>query len=188
MKGMNVAEDYQLIEAFRNGDSRAFEQLLNKYKDKLFSYLYSLTKDRHLSEDIFQDTCIRIIDSLKAGKYNENGKFFAWVIFIARNLYMDHLRKCKRKPMIVTHEGKEVFEWLSSQELLADEVMQLREKNADVHNLINQLTPEQREVVVLKHFGELTFREIAEITDCSINTALGRMHYSLMNMRKKCLS
>ncbi|MBN9297026.1 MAG: sigma-70 family RNA polymerase sigma factor [Filimonas sp.] len=188
MKSIVEVEDNELIEAFRAGNTRAFETLLNRYKDRLFSYVCSLTKDKHIAEDIFQDACIRIIDSLRAGRYKENGKFLAWAIFISRNLYMDHLRKSKRKPTIVTHEGKEVFEWLASSDMRADDMMIRDENTEEVQNLINSLSPEQREVVVLKHYGELTFREIAELTKCSINTALGRMHYSLTNMRKKCLS
>ena len=137
-----------------------------------------------LAEDIFQDTFIKVIETLKRGKYSEEGKFLPWVLRIAYNLCVDHYRKTKRTPTITTSDGQDIFKVLKFVEESAEDRIERDETAGKVRRLIDSLPPEQREVVILRHYADLSFKEIAAITDVSINTALGRMRYALINIRK----
>ncbi|GGH79592.1 RNA polymerase sigma-70 factor (ECF subfamily) [Filimonas zeae] len=176
--------DIQLIHAFHDGNVRALETLIMRYKDKLFSSILFLVKDKYLAEDLFQESFIRIIDTLRQKRYNEEGKFLPWAIRIAHNLCVDHFRKLKRLPAIVDSDNNDIFEWLQIAEDSPEQKMMRQQSHATVHNMLQQLPEEQREVIVLRHFGDLSFKEIAEATNCSINTALGRMRYGLINLRR----
>lgn len=177
--------DTQLILNFQDGNCSALETLIARYKDKLFSSILFLVKDRFLAEDLFQETFLRIIDTLRSRRYNEEGKFLPWAMRIAHNLCVDYFRKVKRSPTIVTHDKKDIFEVIHVVVNDNAEHRIIRNQSYDrVHQMLNKLPEEQREVIVLRHFGDMSFKEIAEATNCSINTALGRMRYGLINLRK----
>lgn len=181
---MCALDDFQLVRSYVAGEEKSLEVLLEKYQKRVYSSIYMLVKDKYLAEDIFQDTFIKVIDNLKSGNYKEEGKFFPWVMRIAHNLCIDYFRKVKRKPQIVTEEGYDIFTVLDMREDSIEDKMIKEQSIAKVKDLINLLPNEQKEVVVLRHYAELSFKEISDITGVSINTALGRMRYALMNMRK----
>lgn len=180
--------DNQLILSFQKGNNHSLSLLIDKHKDKIFSSIYYLVKDRTLAEDLFQDTFIKIIETLKSKNYNEEGKFLPWALRIAHNLCIDHFRKFSRKPVVMindTQNNRDIFEVIGLKTEENAEQKMIREQSfSNVHKMLELLPLEQKEVVVLRHFGDLSFKEIAEMTDCSINTALGRMRYGLMNLRK----
>lgn len=184
MKTYNQLNENQLIQCYLDGDSNAFSYLVNRHKSKIFTSIYVLVKDNYLAEDIFQDVFIRIIQSLKKGAYIENGKFLSWAIRIAHNMCMDHFRKVKRKPTIKTSDGTDIFEQYKFAEPAADVKMMQIERNDSIKKAIDKLPQEQREIIILRHFANLSFREIADMSNISINTALGRMRYALLNIRK----
>lgn len=181
---MCALDDFQLVRSYIAGEEKSLEVLLEKYQKRVYSSIYMLVKDKYLAEDIFQDTFIKVIDNLKSGNYKEEGKFFPWVMRIAHNLCIDYFRKVKRKPQIITEDGYDIFTVLDMREDSIEDKMIKEQSIAKVKDLINLLPSEQREVVVLRHYAELSFKEISDITGVSINTALGRMRYALMNMRK----
>jgi RNA polymerase sigma-70 factor (ECF subfamily) len=184
MRRFNQYNDTQLIHAFHEGDKYAFEALITRYKDKLFSSILFLVKDKYLAEDLFQETFIRIIDTIRGNRYNEEGKFLPWAMRIAHNLCVDYFRKVKRLPTIVDSDNNDIFEWLLVAEENQEQKMMRQQSHDRVHRLLQELPEEQREVIVLRHFGDMSFKEIAETTNCSINTALGRMRYGLINLRR----
>jgi RNA polymerase sigma factor (sigma-70 family) len=184
MKAYNDLNDNQLIQRYLNGDSHAFSFLLSRYKTKIFTSIFLLVKDEYLAEDIFQDVFIRIIESLKKGTYVENGKFLSWSVRIAHNMCMDHFRKVKRTPTIKTSDDQDIFEVYNFSEAGADVKMMQIETHGSVKKAIDKLPQDQREIIILRHFANLSFREIAALSNISINTALGRMRYALINMRK----
>ncbi|MEP6512951.1 MAG: sigma-70 family RNA polymerase sigma factor [Parafilimonas sp.] len=188
MTTYNTLTDTELILSFQDGNTHALEMLINRYKDRLFSSILFLVKDKYLAEDLFQDTFLKIIDTLRGRRYNEEGKFLPWAIRIAHNLCVDHFRKVKRTPSIVTNDNKDIFEIVRVVVNDNAEHKIIRTQSYDrVHQMLEKLPEEQREVIILKHFGDLSFKEIAEATNCSINTALGRMRYGLINLRKMML-
>lgn len=176
--------DSQLIQAFTQGDSNAFGQLILRHKDRVFTSIYLLTKDKFLSEDIFQEVFIKIIDTIRDGRYNDEGKFLPWAIRIAHNACIDYFRKIKRNPVIKTGDDKDIFEVLGFVEESAEQKIITKERDRSLHKMIDQLPEDQKEVIVLRHFADMSFKEIAQITGCSINTALGRMRYGIINLRK----
>ena len=179
-----VQSDHELLQRYINGDEKALAFLLKKHQRKLFSFILMRMKDRALAEDIFQDTFYKVIDSLNAGKYNEEGKFLPWVMMIANNLCMDHFRRNKRMQIFSDCEGRE----LHNLGLTADESKEeklMREQNIQQVKLLIELLPDdQKEVLILRHYAGLSFKDIAEMTGTNINTALGRMRYALLNLRK----
>jgi len=181
---MQPLSDQQLIRLFAEGDSLALEALVMRYKDKIFTSILLLIKDKFLAEDIFQDVFIRVIDTLRSGRYTDEGKFLPWAMRIAHNLCVDHFRRVRRTPVIKTSDDRDIFEVLHFSEEGADRKMMQRQSHDRVRKMLDKLPEEQREVIVLRHYGELSFKEIAEVTNCSINTALGRMRYGLINLRK----
>lgn len=184
MKTINSATDNQLIHAFQEGNNRALEVLIDRYKDKIFTSLHILLKDRHLAEDLFQDLFIKIIDTLRNKRYNEEGKFLPWAMRIGHNLCVDHFRKVNRTPTITTDDDRDIFDVINVVADGADKGLLTQQSYEQVRNVLNLLPAEQREVIVLRHYGELSFKQIAQITNCTLNTALGRMRYGLLNMRK----
>ncbi|MBL4654646.1 MAG: sigma-70 family RNA polymerase sigma factor [Bacteroidia bacterium] len=179
-----LISDEELVKGYINGNEAYLEQLLAKYKSKIFSSIYYLCKDRCLAEDIFQDTFMKVIKTLKSGNYNEEGKFLPWVMRIGHNLVIDHFRKAKRTPTITTSEGFDIFDVIGMQDEGIESKMLKKQSKTDLRALVRELPQEQKEVVVLRHFANLSFKEIADITNVSINTALGRMRYALNNLRK----
>jgi len=167
-----------------DGDAESLSTLVLRYKDKIYTSIYLLVKDKYLAEDIFQDSFIRIIDTLKTGRYTDEGKFLPWAMRIAHNLCVDHFRKVKRTPQIKTSDDRDIFEVINFSEAGADQKMMQSQSHDRVRKMLELLPEDQREVIIMRHYADLSFKEIATLTDCSINTALGRMRYGLINLRK----
>jgi len=184
MKTITQATDTQLVQFFQQGNGQALEVLINRYKDKIYSSILFLVKDKYLAEDLFQDVFIKVIDTIRNNKYTEEGKFLPWALRISHNLCVDYFRKIKRSPSIKTSDDRDIFETLNHSEDSPETGMMKGQSHDRVRRLLDMLPEEQREVIVLRHYADLSFKEIAEMTNCSINTALGRMRYGLINMRK----
>ncbi len=184
MKTMNTLSDQQLIHLYLDGDSEALSSIVHRYKDKIYTSIYLLVKDKYLAEDIFQDAFIKVIDTINGGRYTDEGKFLPWVMRIAHNLCVDHFRKIKRSPSIKTNDDRDIFDVINFGEPDAEEKMIQLQSHDRVRKLLDLLPGDQREVIVMRHYADLSFKEIAKLTDCSINTALGRMRYGLINLRK----
>ncbi len=176
--------DQELIRLYLTGDEMGLEILIDRYKSKLYTSIYLLVKDDYLAEDIFQDTFIKVINTLRGGRYNEEGKFLPWVMRIAHNLVIDHYRKERRTPVVVNSDGFDIFDVLH----FADESVEARmireQTHRDLRRMIQLLPDDQKEVLIMRHYGDMSFKEIADVTEVSINTALGRMRYALNNLRK----
>lgn len=176
--------DKKLVQQYLKGNEACLEMLITRHKSKVFSTIYLVVHDHYIAEDLFQETFIKVIRTLKSGKYNEEGKFLPWVLRIGRNLAIDYFRRVQRMPAITTANGTDIFSYLNlEQENKEDQIIRTQREKT-VRELIKLLPDEQREVLVLRHYGDLSFKEIAEITNVSINTALGRMRYALNNLRK----
>jgi RNA polymerase sigma-70 factor (ECF subfamily) len=176
--------DAELVHGFLQGDDHALEVLIYRYKDKIYTSIYMLVKDKYIAEDLFQDAFLKMICNMRQGKYAEQGKFLPWAMRLVHNLCMDYFRKVKKQVPVTLPDGRDLLSLLP----LADEGngngIEQRQVNESVRSLIEQLPEEQREVIVLRMYGDLSFKEIADITSVSINTALGRMRYGLLNLRK----
>src|SRR6185369_3497113 len=184
MKCLNNLTDQQLIHLYMDGDADALATIIVRYKDKIYTSIYLLVKDKYLAEDLFQDVFIRVIDTLKGGRYTDEGKFLPWALRIAHNMCVDHFRKVKRSPSIKTSDDRDIFEVLNFNEASPEQKMMQSQSHDRVRKMIDMLPEDQREVIILRHYADLSFKEIAELTKCSINTALGRMRYGLINLRK----
>jgi RNA polymerase sigma-70 factor (ECF subfamily) len=184
MKTLEQVADLDLIRSFQAGDTEAFDVLVTRYKDRIYSSILFFVKDTYLAEDLFQDVFIKIIDTLKNKRYTEEGKFLPWALRIAHNLCVDYFRKVKRTPAIKTSDDQDIFEVINVSQEAPDQKLMRGESHDKVRRMLDLLPEEQREIIVLRHYANLSFKEIAEITNCSINTALGRMRYGLINLRK----
>jgi RNA polymerase sigma factor (sigma-70 family) len=179
-----LTSDQELVRQYIEGNHSSLEALIKKHQSKIFSYIMLLVKDRHLAEDIFQDTFIKVINTLKAGSYNEEGKFLPWVLRIAHNLIIDFFRKSKRMPMVENNPEYDIFETLKIFDQTIEDKIIIEQIHKDVKMLIEYLPEDQKEVLKMRHYADMSFKEIAEQTNVSINTALGRMRYALINLRK----
>lgn len=179
-----IISDSVLVRDYINGSEVALEHLIKKHQQRLFSFIFSKVQDRDITEDIFQDTFIKVIRTLKKGNYNEEGKFLPWVMRIAHNLVIDHFRKNKRIPKFSNTDEFNIFSVISDGELNAEKQLIQEQIHDDVRDLIKELPEEQREVLVMRIYKDMSFKEISENTGVSINTALGRMRYALINLRK----
>jgi RNA polymerase sigma factor (sigma-70 family) len=180
-----MTSDYELIQRFIKGEQSCFEQLIHRHKNKVYAYISLYIRDHALAEDLFQDTFMKVIQSVKAGKYYDNGKFLSWVMRIAHNLIIDHFRRVKQMNTVSNDDYEsDIFNSKKLADATVEDDMIKRQIQKDVRKMISLLPEDQREVVVLRHYAGLSFKEIAEITNVSINTALGRMRYALINMRK----
>ncbi|GAA4174963.1 sigma-70 family RNA polymerase sigma factor [Sphingobacterium sp. E70] len=184
MRLLKSKSDQELIQMYVGGQESGLEALLNRYKSKIYTSIYMKVKDEYLAEDIFQETFIKIINTLKSGKYNEEGKFLPWAIRIAHNMIVDFFRKAKRAPNIVNADGFDIFEVLEFSDESAESKMLRQQVDVDLKKMIQKLPDDQKEVLIMRHFCDMSFKDIAEITEVSINTALGRMRYALSNLRK----
>ena len=182
---MNSMTDTELVSLYINGDESALECLVNKHKSKIFTGIYMIVKDRYVAEDLLQDTFIKAIKKLKSGEYSEEGKFLPWILRIAHNMAIDHFRKNKRYPTILLEDGSNVFNSLSFSEECTESIQMREESHVAVRKMIDLLPEEQKQVLIMRHYNDMSFQEIADATGVSINTALGRMRYALINMRKK---
>jgi len=183
-----MQSDQDLIHLYVAGNEAGLVELLRRYQAKIYTSIYLLVKDEYLAEDIFQDAFIKVINTLRAGKYNEEGKFLPWVTPIAHTLVIDHFRREKRAPMINNGDDFDIFEVLGNYDESTEDRLVREQTHKDLKALIHMLPDEQKEVLIMRHFGDMSFKEIAEVTDVSINTALGRMRYALNNLRKMMLS
>ncbi len=177
-------EDSQLVKQYIQGDERAIEALINRHNSRLTGFIYSKVGDRELTEDIFQDTFMKVIRTLKKGAYNEEGKFLPWVMRIAHNLVIDHFRKHNRMPMYNSKESYNIFSLLGDDRLNAEKQLIKEQIDSDLLKMIKELPEDQQEVLEMRIYKDMSFKEISDNTGVSINTALGRMRYALINLRK----
>jgi RNA polymerase sigma factor (sigma-70 family) len=180
----SVVSEKELIQLYLKGQEEALSVLITRYESKVFTYIKMMVQDQALAEDLFQDTFIKVILTLKNGSYNEEGKFLPWVIRIAHNLTIDHFRRNKRIPTVKNSDDYDVFRTISDNVNNVEEDMVKDQVLKDVKKLVKELPFEQQQVLVLRHYADMSFQEISELTGVSINTALGRMRYALINLRK----
>ena len=176
--------DHQLIQDYLSGRESSLETLINRHKNRVYSYIFYTVKDSNLAEDIFQDTFIKVIKTLKRGKYNDEGKFLPWVNRIAHNLIIDHYRRNSRVQEVSGTEDFDIFDIISDDKMNMEQRMIKEQIRDDVKQMIEYLPDDQKEVLIMRIYREMSFKEIAEQTNVSINTALGRMRYALINLRK----
>jgi len=181
----NSLSDSKLISLYKTGNEVAFAELLNRHKSRVFTTIYLIVKDNYVAEDLMQETFIKVINTIKSGKYNEEGKFLPWILRIAHNLAIDYFRKAKRYPTIIMEDGSNVFNNMAFSEESIESRQIVRDTHEKLKMLIQELPPSQKEVLIMRHYMEMSFQEIADATHVSINTALGRMRYALINLRKK---
>jgi len=176
--------DQELIGRYLAGNQSSLEKLIRRHKNRIFAYILMIVKEKELAEDLFQDTFIKVINTIRSGSYKEEGKFIQWAMRIAHNLIIDHFRKAKRIPTIDNRDDFDIFEKVPIPVESIEERIITEQIHKDVKKLIEYLTKEQREVLIMRHYGDMSFKDIAEVTNVSINTALGRMRYALINLRK----
>jgi len=181
----NKLSDSQCVSLYQNGNEEAFEMLLHRHKSRVYTAIYLIVKDRYEAEDLLQETFIKAINTIRAGRYNEEGKFAPWISRIGHNLAIDHFRRKKRYPEVVLEDGNRVFDSIQFAEDSFETAQIENETKARLRSFIKELPDEQKQVLIMRHYLRMSFQEIAERTDVSINTALGRMRYALINLRKK---
>ncbi|MCU0324363.1 MAG: sigma-70 family RNA polymerase sigma factor [Spirosomaceae bacterium] len=182
--GKVQVSDSELVSLYIRGNEKAFATLVQRYKSKVYTTIYLVVKDQYVAEDLMQDTFIKAVEVLREGRYNEEGKFLPWVLRIAHNLAIDYFRREKRYPNVVFEDGSSVFNTLEFAEDSIESVQIKKESYEHLRDLIKRLPDQQREVLVMRHYEDMSFQEIADATGVSINTALGRMRYALINLRK----
>ena len=178
-------QDSELIAQYRNGSEAAFDLLVDRYKNRVYTTIFLIVKDQEIAEDLLQDVFVKVIQTLNSDKYNEEGKFQPWLMRIAHNLAIDHFRKAKRYPTIILEDGSNL---LNSMKFAEDSIEDVRVKEETlemIKRLIDELPEAQKEVLIMRHYLDMSFQEIADQTGVSINTALGRMRYALIHLRKK---
>jgi RNA polymerase sigma factor (sigma-70 family) len=180
----HVISDQELIGKYLAGHEKALEHLIRRHKNRVFAYILMVVKDKDLAEDLFQDTFIKVINTFRSGQYKEEGKFIQWVMRIAHNLIIDHFRKAKRIPIVENNDDYDIFDKVRIPVESVEDQLITEQIHRDVKKLIDYLPKEQKEVLVMRHYGDMSFKDIAEVTNVSINTALGRMRYALINLRK----
>lgn len=186
---MQLLSDNELVKLYMNGNEESLSILVKRHKRRIFSYLYLISRNKELTEDIFQETFFKVIQTLKKRQYNEEGKFLPWVLRIAKNLMIDHFRKVKKMPSIssVTNDEGErvdIFDIIPEPVSNSKDANEAKEFKELIRNVVGELPPDQKEVVIMRTYYDMSFKEIAEVTDVSINTALGRMRYALINLKK----
>jgi RNA polymerase sigma-70 factor (ECF subfamily) len=181
---LSETPDKELVKNYLNGDNSSFEVLLKRHKSRVFAFIMSKIKNRDITEDIFQDTFVKVINSLQRGKYNEEGKFLPWMMRIAHNLVIDHFRKESKMRKVRATDEFNIFDIINNGDRGQDEEMIRKRVHADLNMLIKDLPEDQMEVLKMRYFEDMSFKKISEITGVSINTALGRMRYALINLRK----
>jgi len=179
----SILSDKELISQYIKGKEGSLEVLINRHKTKIFTHIIIIVKDKMLAEDIFQDAFIKVIKTLRMGKYREEGKFLPWVMRIAHNLAVDHFRKVKRMPTTSGSEDFDIFDIIKTPETSIEDVVVQEEIHSNLRALIEDLPDKQKEVLIMRHYCDMSFKDIAEDTNVSINTALGRMRYALINLR-----
>lgn len=176
--------DNELIQGYRDGDSSCFDVLLERYQERIYSYIFAVVRDKNLADDLFQETFCKVVYTIKNGQYKDENKFINWVMRIAHNLIVDHYRYLGKMPMAKSSPDRDILETIRGKEDNAERALIRQQSRSNVRKLVKMLPPEQRRVVILRHYGRCDFREIARRTDVSINTALGRMRYAIINLRR----
>ncbi|NQW26696.1 MAG: sigma-70 family RNA polymerase sigma factor [Flammeovirgaceae bacterium] len=184
MKNVKIS-DRELLLLYKQGDEQAFSMLLERHKDRVYTTVYLIVKDKYLAEDLLQEVFIKAITMIKADRYKDEGKFLSWILRIAHNMAIDQYRKAKRSPIIMMEDGSNIFNTLAFSETSFEDVQIKQDTHDLLKVLIKELPDSQREVLVMRHYMQMSFQEIAASTNVSINTALGRMRYALINLRKK---
>ena len=179
--------DSQLVSLYQTGNEEAFEMLLHRHKSRIYTAIYMIVKDRYEAEDLLQDTFIKAVNTIKGGRYNEEGKFLPWISRIAHNLAIDRFRRNKRYPEVVLEDGSRVFDSMQFAEESYEAKQLMRDTKSRLRDLVKELPEEQKQVLIMRHYLKMSFQEIADRTGVSINTALGRMRYALINLRKKMI-
>lgn len=182
--GKVQVNDCELVSLYIRGNESAFSTLVERYKNKIYTTIYLVVKDECVAQDLMQDTFIKAIKTLKSGNYNEEGKFLPWILRIAHNLAIDYFRRERRYPNVVFEDGSNVFNSLNFSEDSIESIQIKRESHEHLRSLIKRLPEQQRQVLIMRHYEDMSFQEIADATGVSINTALGRMRYALINLRK----
>jgi RNA polymerase sigma factor (sigma-70 family) len=177
--------DSELVSLYIRGEEKAFEKLVQRHKSRIYTTVYLIVKDQYVAEDLMQDTFIKAVDTIKSGRYNEEGKFLPWIIRIAHNLAIDYFRRDKRYPNVVFEDGSNVFNTLDFSEDSVESIQIRQETHEQLREMIQRLPDVQRQVLIMRHYEDMSFQEIADATGVSINTALGRMRYALINLRKQ---
>lgn len=177
--------DSCLVSLYIKGNEEALSVLIDRYKSRIFTTIYFIVKDKYIAEDLLQDVFIKTIKTIKCGKYNEQGKFLPWILRVAHNQAIDHFRKEKRNPRITLQDGSDIFNCLKFSEDFTEPNNLTKKTVQYIKKIIYELPEKQREVLVMRHYMQMSFQEIAESTKVSINTALGRMRYALIRLRKK---
>ncbi|MEI7661730.1 MAG: sigma-70 family RNA polymerase sigma factor [Bacteroidota bacterium] len=180
----HVISDQELISKYLAGYEPALEKLIRRHKNRVYAYILMVVKDKELAEDLFQDAFIKVINTFRSGQYKEEGKFIQWVMRISHNLIIDYFRKAKRIPIVENNDDYDIFDKVRIPVESVEEQLITEQIHRDVKKLIDYLPSEQKEVLVMRHYGDMSFKDIAEVTNVSINTALGRMRYALINLRK----
>lgn len=176
--------DQELIQSYLGGSEKSLELLILRHKDRVFGYLYHMLRDEELANDLFQDTFMKVVRTMKLGQYNDEGKFLPWILRIAHNLAIDHFRKAKKMKTTSGGEDFDIFDIIKGTDPSVEDTLVEDQIKDDLRNLIELLPEDQRTVLKMRHFCDMSFKEIAEETNVSINTALGRMRYALINLRK----
>jgi RNA polymerase sigma factor (sigma-70 family) len=179
--------DSQLVALYRKGNEEAFEMLLHRHKSRIYTAIYLIVKDRYIAEDLLQETFIKAINTIKGDRYNEEGKFAPWISRIAHNLAIDHFRRGKRYPEVVLEDGSRALDSMQFAEDSYEDLQVMKETRSRLRDMVKQLPEEQKQVLIMRHYLQMSFQEIADRTGVSINTALGRMRYALINLRKKMI-
>ncbi|PCJ57214.1 MAG: RNA polymerase subunit sigma-24 [Rhodospirillaceae bacterium] len=184
MRSQAIISDQELVSNYLSGKESALAVLISRHQDRIFGYILHLVRDKQLAEDIFQDVFIKVVNTLRRKKYNEEGKFLPWVMRISHNLVIDYFRKKKRMPIVDGGEDFDIFDTIKREDPTIEDDLITSQIHSDVKELIEFLPEDQKQVLVMRHYQEMSFKEIAEDTNVSINTALGRMRYALINLRK----
>ncbi len=186
---MKLLSDNELVKLYMNGNEESLSVLVNRHKRRIFSYIYLITRNKALTEDVFQETFFKVIQTLKKQQYNEEGKFLPWILRIAKNLIIDHFRKVKKMPTISTiynDEGEEtsIFDIIPEESNTSKNTEETQHFKETIRSIVNDLPQDQKEVVIMRTYYDMSFKEISEMTNVSINTSLGRMRYALINLKK----
>lgn len=186
---MQLLNDNELVKLYMNGNEESLSVLVKRHKRRIFSYIYLITRNKTLTEDVFQETFFKVIQTLKKQQYNEEGKFLPWILRIAKNLIIDHFRKVKKMPSIsfvINEEGEEtsIFDIIPDNSSSSKDSLEAKHFKVKIRSIVNDLPRDQKEVVIMRTYYDMSFKEIAEVTNVSINTSLGRMRYALINLKK----
>ena len=181
---INNLNDQELINLYLSGNERAFEIILKRHKNRIYTSIYLFVKDQSVANDLFQEVFIKIVNTIRNGKYNHEGKFVQWALRISYNMCVDRFRRNKRTSFIASTDDFDIFDVIKNPDLNAEESIMKSQVHTKIRSYVDALPEEQREVIVLRHYADMSFKEISALTGVSINTALGRMRYALINLRK----